>query len=297
MPRTIIINQSNIVPNSGNSAFQYNFPLGGITFQDEFIAVQQVSLYNSVFNITTQNNNNSFSYVWVDGTVVPVVMPDSYLELSEINAFMQSVMLAKGHYLQTSAGNNVFLLQLVVNPSRYADQLNCFLIDTAIATANTWTLPPAATWVLPTSPICPIFIVPQTNFQQIIGYTAGSYPNAVITGVPPAQIQTPSYLTTQSFLSTSAPQIIPQPSYLATCSLVNNRLAIPSQLIYSISPQGVAFGELYVNQIADLAFNKIENGNYTNFVFRFVDALGNAIIFQDPNFLILLVLKNVSEIK
>ena len=61
MPRTLILNQSNIVANSGNSTFLYSFPLGGIEFKSEFIAVQAISLYNSVFNITTANNNNYFT--------------------------------------------------------------------------------------------------------------------------------------------------------------------------------------------------------------------------------------------
>ena len=76
MPKTIILNSSNIVAGSGNSAFLYNFPQGGVTFKDELIAVQQVSLYNSVFNITSANNNNSFSYIWVDGTTNVVNIPD-----------------------------------------------------------------------------------------------------------------------------------------------------------------------------------------------------------------------------
>lgn len=296
MPRTLILNQSNIVAGSGNSVFLYNFPLGGIQFKDEFIAVQQVSLYNSVFNISTTNNNNSFSYIWVDGTTWTITLPDSYLSLAEINATLQAYMVSKGHYLKTSTGSYVYLLELVINPSRYADQINSYQISTAIATANSWTLPASATWVLPTNAINPILVVPSTNFQSIIGYTAGKYPNATITGTPPAQVQTPAYTSTQSFLSSSAPQIIPQPSYLCTCSLVNNRLAIPSQLIFSLTPQGVGFGELYTYQVADLAFNKIEDGNYTQFTFRFVDSLGNPIVFQDPNSLILLIIKSKGEL-
>ena len=296
MPRTLILNQSDILPNSGNSTFAYDFPLGGAQFKDEFVAVQAISLYNSVFNITSINNNNSFSYTWVDGTVVVINIPNSFLEVAGINAYMQEEMTANKHYLETSAGEQVFFLQLVVNPSLYADQINSFRMSVAIAAANTWTLPAGATWVIPTNPICPIFTVPSTNFQSLIGFVAGNYPNAVIAGVPPAQTQTPSYATTQSFTSTSAPQIIPQPSYLCTCNLVNNRLAIPSQLIYSITPQGVNFGELYVNQVADLAFNKVEDGQYTQLIFRFVDILGNPIILQDPNTLILLIMKNKSEL-
>lgn len=296
MPRTLILNQANIVANSGNSTFLYQFPLGGIEFKGEYIAVQQISLYNSVFNISSTNNNNYFSYKWVDGTTYQVNLPNSYLELNEINAYMQSVMVANKHYLLTSTGSYVYLLEIQINPSLYADQINSYLISTTIASTNTWTLPVGATWVLPTNPICPIFIVPNTNFQKIIGYTAGSYPNATITGTPPSQIQTPAYTTTQSFLSTSAPQIVPQPSYLCTCSLVNNRLAIPSQLVYSITPQGVNFGALYTNQVSDLAFNKIEDGQYTQFTFRFIDSLGNPIILQDPQTLILLIIKSAKEL-
>lgn len=295
MPKTIILNSSNIVAGSGNSTFLYNFPQGGVTFKDELIAVQQVSLYNSVFNITTANNNNSFSYIWVDGTTNVVNIPDSYLELSQINEYLQSVMIANRHFLTTSTGSYVYLLNIQVNPSRYAYQINSFLISATIATTNSWTIASGATWVLPTNPIMPMFVVPNTAFQQLIGYTAGNYPNTVISGIPPAQTQTPTQISTYSALSSTSPQIIPQPSFLGLCSLVNNVYSIPSQLLYSITPTGVQFGSLYTNQIADLAFNKITDGTYNQFTFTFVDQLGNAIVFQDPNMLILLVIKNKSE--
>jgi len=295
MPKTIILNSNNIVANSGNSTFLYNFPQGGVQFKDDLIAVQQVSLYNSVFNITTANQNNQFSYIWVDGTTNVVNMPDSYLELTEINAFLQSVMITNKHYLTTSTGQNVYLLNIQVNPSRYAYQINSFLISTTIATANSWSLPAGATWVLPTNDIMPMFVVPATKFQQLIGFTAGNYPNTTIAGVPPAQTQTPAQITTYSAISSTSPQIIPQPSFLGLCSLVNNTYCIPSQLLYSITPTGVSFGSLYTNQIADLAFNKITDGTYNQFTFTFVDSLGNPIRFQDPNMLILLVIKNKSE--
>lgn len=295
MPRTIILNQNNIIPNSGNSVFEYAFPLGGIAFKDELIAVQQISLYQSVFNITQTNNNNKFAYQWVDGTITQITIPDGYYELADIMAYFRDVMTSNTHYL-ISGANYIYLLEIVVNASKYADQINSFQISEQIATDNTWTLPDGATWVLPTNPICPIFIVQNNNFTKIIGYNAGNYPTGVISGTPPNQIQTPQYTSTQSFLSSTAPQIIPQPSYLCLCSLVNNRLSIPSQLIYSLTPSSATFGSIYSIQIADLAFNKIEDGNYVNFRFTFVDQLGNSIIFQDPNMLILLIIKNKSEL-
>jgi len=295
MPKSLILNTNNIIPNSGNSTLQYIFPQGGVAFKDDFIAIQQVSLYNSVFNVSSANNNNSFSYIWIDGTTNLVSIPDSYLELPEINAYLQSIMIANKHYL-ISGANNVYLLNIQVNPARYSYQINSFLVSVAIATTNTWTLPAGATWVLPTNSIMPMFVVPNTNFQKLIGFTAGNYPNTVIAGVPPAQTQTPAQISTYSALSTTPPQIVPQPSYLGLCSLVNNNLSIPSQLLYSITPTGSTFGSLYTIQIADLAFNKITDGKYNQFTFNFVDAVGQPIIFQDPNILILLVIKNKSEL-
>ena len=295
MPRTLILNQTNVVPNSGNSILEYVFPQGGIVFNDEFIAVQQVSFYQSVFNITQANNNNQFSYTWIDNLTYQVVIPDGYYELATIYAYFRDVMTANKHYL-ISGSNYVYLIQLVVNPTKYADQVNCYQIDTAIATAKGWTLPPGATWVIPTNSIVPIFTVLNNKFKDIIGFNTGNYPNATIAGVPPNQVQTPTYTSTQIFLSTQSPQIIPQPSYLMTCSLVNNRLSIPSQLIYSITPADTQVGSIYLTQVSDMAFNKIENGNYVNFRISFTDQQGKNIVFQDPNMLVLLVIKNKNEL-
>jgi len=295
MPKSILINSSNIVANTNNSTFEYNFPQGGVVFRDDLVAVQQVSIYNSVFNITSANSNNSFSYIWVDNTTTTITIPDSYLDCAGINAYLQSIMYSNTHYLTDADGNIVYLLELVVNQARYAFQINSYLISTAIATANTWTIASGATWVLPTNSILPMFVVPATNIASLIGFTAGSYPTTTITGSPPAQVQTPAYTASYSALSSIAPQIIPTPTYLGVCNLVQNKLAIPSQLIYSLTIEGVSFGSLYVNQISDPVFNDIADGQYTSLRFSFVDTTGNYIKFNDPNTMILLIIKNRYE--
>ena len=52
---------------------------------------------------------------------------------------------------------------------------------------------------------------------------------------------------------------------------------------------------LYIYQVSDLVFNKIEDGQYTQFTLRFIDALVNPIYMQDPNKLILLIIKSKEE--
>jgi hypothetical protein len=295
--KTLILNSGNVVPNSNNSKYIYNFPQGGYTFNDDLIAVQEIAMYFSAFNITTAYNNNSFSYIWIDGTVNVVNIPDSFLQVVDINAYMRSVMYANKHYLNAVSGD-VYLLEMVVNQARYAVQVNSFLISTAIATANTWTIPAGATWVLPTNPILPYLVVPATNnFGKLIGFSAGQYPAGAITGVPPAQVQTPAYATSQSILSTIAPQITHYSSFLVFCSLVNNRAVIPSQLLFSFTPTDSTFGALQTYQPnAELGWNKIENGTYNSFQIEFRDQFGGQVAFADPNTLITLYTKNKNEL-
>lgn len=295
--KTLILNSNNVVPNSNNSKYIYNFPQGGYTFNEDLIAVQEIAMYFSAFNITKAYNNNSFSYIWIDGTTNVVNIPDSFLQVADINAYMRSVMYANKHYLNATAGD-VYLLEMVVNQARYAVQVNNFLISSTIATANGWTLPAGATWVLPTNPILPYLVVPSTNnFGKLIGFTAGQYPAGVIAGTPPAQTQTPAFTVSQSELSTTSPQITPYSSFLVFCSLVNNRAVIPSQLIFSFTPTDSTFGALQTFQPnAELGWNKIENGTYNSFQIEFRDQEGNQVAFQDPNTLITLYTKNKNEL-
>lgn len=296
--KTLILNSNNVVPGSNNSKFQYNFPQGGYTYKDELIAVQEIAQFFSTFNVTTVYNNNKFSYIWVDGTLVNVNIPDSFLQITDLNAFLQSVMVANGHYLvETVSGNFVYLIEIVVNQSLYAVQINNFLISGTIATANGWALPASPTWVLPTNDILPYIVIPATNkFGLLLGIEPGQYPAGVIAGVPPAQIQTPAYIVSQSTLSTKAPQITPYSSFLVFCSMVNNRAVIPSQLIFSYTPTDATFGALQkYSASAELGWNKIENGQYTQFTIEFRDQLGNPISIQDPNTLITLYTKSRVE--
>ena len=291
--KTLILNSRNIKANSGNSIFVYDFPRGSFMVKDDYIAVAEISMYWSAFNISSAYRNNQFSYTWVDGSVHQVIFPDGYYEVSQINEFLQFKMIQNGHYLLTSAGDFVYLLEMVINSSQYAVQINNYVISATIATANTWTLPASPTWALPTAPILPYITIPANNeFGLLIGYSAGQYPAGTITGTPPAQIQTPAFTSAQSELSDLAPQITPYSSVLVFCSLVNNTAVVPSQLLFSFTPTDAGFGTLQTFKTYEFAWNKCSDGAYPQFTIEFRDQLGRALVFEDPNTLITLVLKN-----
>ena len=104
MGKTIILTTANIEENSNNTKLVYNFPSGGYTFKNDMIAVLSIYQYFSIFNITSDYGNNTFSYVWFDGIEYTITIPDGYYEISDLNSYFQSIMIANTHYMTNSAG-------------------------------------------------------------------------------------------------------------------------------------------------------------------------------------------------
>jgi len=276
MGKTIILNTSNIVENSNNTKLVYNFPSGGFTFKNDMIALLSLYQYFSIFNITSDYGNNSFSYTWFDGVEYSFTIPDGYYEISDLNSYFQSIMIANTHYMTNSAGQFIYFLEFIVNTSRYAVQINSYPLDTTIQSTNGYILPSGASWSVPTTSTLSQFNINTSGFGEVLGYEIGSYPSN----------QTGS--TTASFLSSVAPQITPYSSILVSCNLVNNRAVIPSNILSSYTPLGTSIGGLFKFEPNYLQFADVEDGQYTQFVIELRDQLSRSIIIRDPNMLMTL---------
>jgi hypothetical protein len=94
----------------------------------------------------------------------------------------------------------------------------------------------------------------------------------------------------QSFLSTLTPQGTVVNSVIMRCSLVENNIAMPSDILDSF-PIKSSFGN---NIVYEPSFNKwvrVKSGKYNIFSLSFNDELGNALPMRDTNVLITLLLK------
>jgi hypothetical protein len=244
--------------------------------------------------------NNTFTYqTRIAGVLQPattVTIPDGIYEVSQLNQFLQFTFINAGFYLINSLGQNVYYAEFVVNPTLYAVEVNCFGISVAVATANAWVLPAAPTWVLPNNFIVPELNVPASpqQFGLVIGFAAGSYPNATIAGVPPAQVQTPAYTTTQTFVSSVAPQVTPLSSFILTCSLINNNYAVPNNLIYSFAPVGT-IGQQFTIAPNQYVFIDVLPAQYNRFNIQFIDQNFRPVSIQDPNMIIQLVISDIED--
>lgn len=311
--KTLILNSSNILPNTNNSNLAYRFPTSLVLEKGQKLALASFSMYYSTFNITAAYTNNVIQYVWFDGLTYTITIPDGFYDIASLNNYIHSVMVSNLHYCrQTSNGYYVYFLTLTENSTYYAVSLNTFGLNQTLATAKGWTLPTAgtATWAIPTTTtqyIYPMFKILPNSFQDIVGLSAGYYPlgtaeatittNNVSSWLQPSTANAPYGTTsTVSFLSTTAPQVSPVASYTLTCNLINNKYSIPNSLLYSFGiPNTATFGSYFTIQPNQMSFIDILEGNYNEFVVQILDQNQRQVAIQDPTIVILLNISDPEE--
>lgn len=296
----LVLNSSNIdTNNSNNNTLIYNFP-NSVVLKDKYIAVSQIVMYYSWFNILSSYQNNTLSYTWTVGgvsTVYNVIIPDGLYNISDINSYLQWTMINNGHYLINGSGDNVYYLELLVNPNRYAIQLNTFKVPTALPVGYTQ---PANFAGYPTQTFNPIVTFP-ANFNNIVGYTAGFSSNGNVNNayIPPTASSSNNYVTkdgvgTLSYLSNTAPNVQPNSSIYVAISNINNPYAQPSSVIYAITPT-VAIGEQIIETPPNFMWNRMIDGTYNQLRVQFLGIDKSPIPIKDPNMTIMLTIRDRDE--
>jgi len=280
MVKSVILNSSNYITNSGN-IFRLNFNTQ-LNAPEEFdaVAIQNLSVYNSTNNITSNYGNNTITLIFL-GTSYTFTFPDGYYSASDMNAFLQSQMVANGLYVIDSSSNYGYFVEIVVNSVRYAISLNLYPIPTsATASSLGYSQPSSATWSFPSSTQTPQVTI-NSAFGSLIGQYAGTYPSTVSS-------------STVNYVSVITPIISPVNSYILTCNLVDNKLNNPNNLFFSV-PISVGFGELIINTPPQLIWNDIRQGKYDYLEIRLYDQLLNILNIQDYELTILLALRTPQD--
>lgn len=296
----LVLNASNVADDGTNSTYIYNFP-NSVVLTDKYIAVSSVVMYYSWFNIDSKYNNNKLTYTWTVGgvsTVYNIIIPNGLYNIKDINAYCQWVMINNGHYLVNSSGSNVYYFELLVNPNRYAIQLNTFRVPTTLPTG--WTQPVGFAG-FPTQTFNPIVSFPP-EFNKIVGYTANFASNNNVNNAytPPANpTASDNYVAkdgagTLSYLSNTYPDVQPNSSIFVAISNINNPYSQPSSIIYSITPT-VAIGEQVIERPPNFMWNKLINGTYNQLRVQFLGIDKQPITLRDPNLTILLTIRDKEE--
>jgi len=291
--KTIVLNQTNIVQDGNNNTLVYKFP-NSVTFTNSEIAIAQITMYYSWFNVTSSLSNNYFTFNWINAggtnnyTTYTIYIPNGLYEITDINNYLQFVCLNANNlstqfisptptapfYLVDSTGDNVFYAEFLVNPTAYGIQLNTYAVPTALPVG--WTNPGGT--LLPAQTFNPVITTP-AKFNELIGANPGT---------------TTAYKigSTYSYISTLTPQVQPNPSLLVAITNIDNNYASPSSIIYSLAP-AVAIGELIVEKPPEFNWNKLLRGTYNELRMQFLGTDFSPVQIKDPNITILLTIRDL----
>lgn len=275
----LILNGSNLVPDTFNNTYRYRFPAGAVHFKNAKVAVSNVNMYYSIFNITAAQNNNTLSIVWptnAGSTTYNITIPDGYYDITGLNSYLQQYCIQNGLYLVDPSGNYVYYFEFITNGNYYAVQFNSFPFPTALP--GGWSNPGALTF--PAVASTPQLIVNANAFRDIIGFNAGTYP---------AAFQATNY----SKISDYTPQVTPIQSLIMTCSLLNNKYSIPNSILFTFTPAGVGFGNLIQASPNYYSYVDIQEGLYSEIVIKFLDQNFNNVYIRDTNLIIQLLIKSL----
>lgn len=272
MPSKIICDRTNLIGNDNNT-FVYRFP-SSVAFPNHEIALASVDMYYAWYNVSALLGNNTFSYVWTDGTVNTIVLEDGLYEINTINERLQFAFIANGHYLVDSGGNNIYYINISANTTRYAAQIDVFQFPNSLPAGYT----NPALVVFP--PANQITMTLPSKFNELLGFAAG-FTTTAPTG------------TNLSFLSSVAPNIQPNNVLYVSVSNIDNKYGSPSGLVHRIVPN-TTFGSL-ITENPEFSFNPLHNGTYNQLQIQILGTDKSPIKILDPNIVITFLIKNKEQ--
>ena len=190
-------------------------------------------------------------------------------------------MVKNGHFLYNSANAvkaNIYFFQLVSNPTYYAFQIYISPMYPRgsvpvgiVKSTNSWNYP-----IAQETPR--IIINSSNNFNDLIGFNAGTYPPIVSSVL-------------YNILSVNTPVISPVSSVVIRCNMVKNDLANPNDVLYSFTQGTKLFGDILDERPSNLYFNSVQDGTYNEIRLTFTDQNFQPIEIKDSQLLITLVIK------
>ena len=278
MSFTMVLNSNNVVPNSNNSQFRYNFINGSFRVDEgSQMCISSIIMPYSFFNISQAYGNNVFSFTFPQtaGSIVyNVVVSDGFYTVSDLNNFLQNYCITNSLYLINSTGQYVYYLVFTQNVGAYANEILFYPVPTALPSGYTT---PVSFPGFPAISVSPSLIIPTgTNtIGTFLGLSAGTYGG---TG------------TASSVLSNITPVGSTVNGIIVRSNIVNNFVAMPSDIITSI-PINSTFGSNITFEPTFEQWVSINAGVYNNLTIFFTDQNFNSIFARDSNVIITLQIR------
>ena len=285
---SLVLTENNLVPTGGTfnastiakpyNKLYFNLPSN---LSGKKLALQKANLYYSWANINATNNTFQISFPsgasFVDVNVsIPV--GTNFSSISEMNNYLQTVMIANGFYLIDNNQDNVYYMTLIANPTSYGVSLVQSLVPTSLPSG--WSQPanfPEGGF--PSTSKTMKFTTNASGFNLLIVFPASTTFNGGLSG--------------QTFNSTFTPQLSQTSTVLVKCSHANNSLSLngDSSIIYSFTTRGTSYGSLIEVEPQNIVYYNITS-NSNNLIIEFSDQDNAPLQIQDPNMSVLLLISD-----
>ncbi len=268
---------------ASTSTYIFKSP-SSLSMKDQAIALQKLSMFRSWPNISWAKYGNSrYSYKWIDGTVVPIDMPDGIYTIDDISEYLHYIMKSNLHYMIDSSGPepvDVFFLSFVTNPTYYRIQINFTVVPAPTATL---TIPVGATWAASVGK-CPQITISSLGFDtnsfgSIIGFNTYVLLPTIVT----ADVQQ---------LGDFTPTAEPVSQILVQTSVVSNQNSSTPQLLFAFRSNGYSSGdpiEIDPNEFAWVETTQVSN--IQEIRVSLTDQNNVPLFVQDPSVTIVLYIK------
>ena len=267
--------------------------------RNKALALTELTMANSFFNITAALGNQTWSYTWVDGTVVSDTIPDGYYDVQDgsLQAYLQSRMLANGHVLLPSSNTSIlpilYYLSLIQLPTYYKVGLQLTPVPSTMPTG--YKLPGSGyaspAWTLPSTPTTPLVTLPspsssiQPYLAQILGLNHGTYPPT-------------AYSVPYQHNSDYCPQTTPIHCVQILCDAVSNNTNANNNQLFSFSTAKASYLGTFDIEPSNLRWIPMRDFDaLTSLTLSFVDGWGNPLMIQDPSYNLTLVLRDGQAIR
>ena len=228
--------------------------------------------YGSVYP-TVQFTGTNTTPATADATIYKkydITLPDGFYTTTSLNAYLQQFCVSNGLYLiENSTQNNLYYINVLFNPTYYANQIILKPIPTSLPSG--FTAP--ANWAgYPTVSRTPyVEILSNNHFGKFLGFTEGNYVFNSTIAYSGNSNQTPVGSTVNSLV--------------IRCSLVNNNVSSQTDVVDAFAINGDFGRNLNFNNNIE-KWIKLNAGRYSSFTVSIVDQNMNDIQILDSNILI-----------
>ena len=234
MSYTLVLNSTNVVSGTNNNTYKYNFILGSLKLKDYEMAISSFVLPYSWFNVTNIYNNKTISFSFpTAATTTPlnISLPEGFYTVADIQNYIYLQCISAGLYLIDANGNYVLYANIYSNSTYYANTINLSVVPVALPVG--WSYATSGIYSgaggLPTvssTPSCSFGA--SGSLCTLLGFNAGQ-----------------TLASAGASYSTNSP-LTPIGStvngVIVRCSIINNPVIVPSDVLDAISISGATFG-------------------------------------------------------